>query len=514
VLFDRDGTLVEDVPYNGDPARVRPAPGAREALDRLRAAGFAIGVVTNQSAVGRGMLTEADVDAVHRRVEELLGPIDTWQVCPHDPYAGCRCRKPEPGLVFAAAAQLGIPTTHLFVVGDIGADMAAAAAAGAAGILVPTDLTRHGEVVGAPAVAHSLSEAVDQILLRAGLPVRPEVPAAAPGAHVLAVRPDSLGDVLLTEPALRAIAARAEKVTLLCGPRGRAAAQLLDSPTDLLEYPVPWIDSSAPEPRPGDFARIVEALASRAFDEAVIFTSFHQSPLPFALLLREAGVARISAISVDFPGPLLDVRHRVPDRLPEAERALSLAAAAGYPLPAGISPVPRVAVAPRQRDPGLVVVHPGASVPARTASVALYSDVVNLLAGNGFEVLVTGAPDERELTARVAAAGGRDLGGRTSLRELAEVFAGCGAVVVGNTGPAHLAVATGTPVVSLFAPTVPYGQWGPHGVPHVRLGAGAAPCTDTRATACPVQGHPCLDAIDPAEVLAAVRTLAGAGGRP
>ncbi|MCI4067083.1 haloacid dehalogenase, partial [Micromonospora sp. R77] len=81
-------------------------------------------------------------------------------------------------------------------------------------------------------------------------------------------------------------------------------------------------------------------------------------------------------------------------------------------------------------------------------------------------------------------------------------------VVVGNTGPAHLAAAVGTPVVSLFAPTVPYGQWGPYRVPNVRLGDADAACRDTRAAICPVTGHPCLTGIDPAEVVAAVRLLA------
>src|SRR5690348_5821530 len=70
VLFDRDGTLVHDVPYNGDPALVRPVPGARAALDRLRAAGLRLGVVTNQSAVARGMISQDDVAAVHARITE------------------------------------------------------------------------------------------------------------------------------------------------------------------------------------------------------------------------------------------------------------------------------------------------------------------------------------------------------------------------------------------------------------------------------------------------------------
>src|SRR3954452_23042503 len=98
VLFDRDGTLVHDVPYNGDPAEVRPVAGARAALDRLRAAGLRLGVVTKQSGIARGLLTTDQVTLVNKRVEELLGPFDTWQVCPHGDDDGCRCRKPAPGL--------------------------------------------------------------------------------------------------------------------------------------------------------------------------------------------------------------------------------------------------------------------------------------------------------------------------------------------------------------------------------------------------------------------------------
>ncbi|HKT02838.1 MAG TPA: glycosyltransferase family 9 protein, partial [Rugosimonospora sp.] len=105
-----------------------------------------------------------------------------------------------------------------------------------------------------------------------------------------------------------------------------------------------------------------------------------------------------------------------------------------------------------------------------------------------------------------------DLGGRTSLAGLAELLAGAEVLVSGNTGPAHLAAAVGTPVVSLFAPTVPFGQWGPYRVPAVRLGDPLAGCRDTRATRCPVDGHPCLSDVDPQAVVAAVELLKRAGG--
>jgi ADP-heptose:LPS heptosyltransferase len=93
------------------------------------------------------------------------------------------------------------------------------------------------------------------------------------------------------------------------------------------------------------------------------------------------------------------------------------------------------------------------------------------------------------------------------LAELAQLIAGAKCLVVGNTGPAHLAAAVGTPVVSLFAPTVPYGKWGPYRVPAVRLGRAGAACRDSRAVVCPVPGHPCLSTIEPAEVVDAVARL-------
>ncbi|MEU4800318.1 HAD family hydrolase [Streptomyces sp. NPDC023327] len=164
VLFDRDGTLVEDVPYNGDPARVRLMPTARDAVAAVRAAGIPLGVVSNQSGVARGLLTRDQVEAVRRRVDELLGPLHVWAICPHGPGDGCGCRKPAPGLVLAACGRLGVPAARAAVIGDIGADMGAARAAGARGILVPTPVTRAEEIEAAPAVAPDLLTAVRLLL--------------------------------------------------------------------------------------------------------------------------------------------------------------------------------------------------------------------------------------------------------------------------------------------------------------------------------------------------------------
>ncbi|MER7417565.1 HAD-IIIA family hydrolase [Micromonospora peucetia] len=516
VLLDRDGTLIEDVPYNGDPEKVRPVPGARAALDRLRAAGLRLAVVTNQSGLARGLFTEERMRAVHARVEQLLGRFDAWLVCPHDDGDGCGCRKPAPGLVHAAARKLGTVPARCVLVGDIGRDMTAALAAGATGILVPTPVTRPQEVAAAPQVAPDLPAAVAEILRRQAA-VDPATwrpadsgPARRAGT-VLVVRADSAGDVLVTGPGIRAVAAAAERVVLLCGPRGRAAAELLPGVDEIIEHRLPWIDP-APDPvDPADMTALTARLAAVGADEAVVFTSFHQSPLPLALLLRLAGVRRVSAISDEYPGSLLDVRHRVPAGVPEPERALSLAAAAGFPLADHDGPAlrlrPAQAPGPQVGAPGYVVLHPGSAAQARGCPPELAVRIARALTAAGHRVVVTGDPGERELTAWVAGDVAVDLGGRTSLAGLAATVAGAGAVVVGNTGPAHLAAAHGVPVVSLFAPTVPFGQWGPWRVPTVRLGDAEAPCRDTRAARCPVPGHPCLSGVEPGQVLDALRLL-------
>ena len=335
-------------------------------------------------------------------------------------------------------------------------------------------------------------------------------------SHVLVARMDNEGDVLLMGPAVRAVAAAAGRVTLLCGPRGRHAASLLPGVDAMLVYRAPWID---PEPDPldaGEVHRLIERFAALAVDEAVVFTSFHQSPLPLALLLRLAGVERVAAISPEYPGSLLDLRHDVPDDVHEVERALSLASACGYDLPPGDDGRLQIVRRPDARPDGLggepyVVVHPGASVPARAWDPALCAELVDTLHAEGREVVVTGSAAEVDLTARVAGAprdGVHDLGGATDLAGLAEVLAAADAVVVGNTGPAHLAAAVGTPVVSLFAPTVPAVRWRPWRVPHVLLGRQEIGCAGCRARVCPYEGHPCLGAVSVAQVLDGVDALA------
>lgn len=164
VLFDRDGTLVVDVPYNGDPDLVEPVAGAEEALRRLRRAGVPTAVITNQSGIAKGLIDKRQVDQVNQRLEQMIGPLGPVFMCPHSPEDRCHCRKPSPGMVIDAARALGVEPSQVVVIGDIGADMDAAKAVGARSILVPTRKTRPEEVADADEVAIDLRTAVDMAM--------------------------------------------------------------------------------------------------------------------------------------------------------------------------------------------------------------------------------------------------------------------------------------------------------------------------------------------------------------
>jgi histidinol-phosphate phosphatase family protein len=167
VLLDRDDTIIEDLPYLRDPDGVRPIPGALTALDRLRRRGLLLAVVTNQSGVAKGLISHEELDAVNARVDAVLGPFDSWQICVHNAGDGCGCRKPAPGMVVAAADALGVDTTRCVVIGDTGGDVGAALSAGAAAVLVPTQRTLGREISDARVrarVAATLDDAVSLVL--------------------------------------------------------------------------------------------------------------------------------------------------------------------------------------------------------------------------------------------------------------------------------------------------------------------------------------------------------------
>jgi ADP-heptose:LPS heptosyltransferase len=343
-------------------------------------------------------------------------------------------------------------------------------------------------------------------------------------SRVLVARLDGVGDVLLAGPAIRAVAFGRRRdggapndVVVLCGPDGESAASLLPGVAEVYSWSCPWIVKPAPRVEKRQLEVLTAFVRDSRVTEAVILTSFHQSPLPLAMLLRLAGVDRITGASTDYAGSLLDVRLRpgedFPEDQPEAERAVGIAEAAGFPLPPGDGGRLRVQGYPDTRslvgEEPYVVVHPGAAAPARAWPPLHHAAAVELLEGAGYRVVVTGGRAETRLTATVAGPSALDLGGRTDLKTLAGVLAGAKALVTGNTGPAHLAAAVGTPVACLFSPVVPAVRWAPYGVPLEILGDQNAPCRLSRATECPVAGHPCLSSVAPEQLLDAVERLIG-----
>ena len=347
--------------------------------------------------------------------------------------------------------------------------------------------------------------------------------------HRLVVRLDSMGDMLAAGPAIRAVAAGADRVSVLCGPGGVAAASLLPGVDATVVWACPWIVSPPPAVSRSEVDDLVDRIARLRVDQAVILTSFHQTPLPTALLLRLAGVPWIAAASEDYPGSLLDARLPVAGDAPEPVRMLQTVRAAGFELPVGDDgrlrvrrPLPNVdGVLPTGARAPLVVVHPGTSAQARAYPEPLWASAVDRLLADGWRVALTGDSGERRLTRRIVdAAGGADaarlldLAGRLTLPQLAAVLDRAEATVVANTGPAHLSAAVGTPVVSLFAPVVPALRWAPYGVPVQLLGDQHAPCRDTRWTTCRIAGHPCLSSVSAGQIASAVRQLAAADPAP
>jgi ADP-heptose:LPS heptosyltransferase len=344
--------------------------------------------------------------------------------------------------------------------------------------------------------------------------------------RLLAVRLDNLGDVLVTTPAIRALrlALTDANITLLASPAGAQAGRLNPDIDDVLVHSAPWMDPWGTLPQdPQRELALVERLREADFDAAVIFTSFRQSSLPAAYLCYLAGIPLRAAASIDGPGSLLTTRHRHPETpMHEVERGLDLVAALGFP----VATSPLILSVPEQarisldelrwwpRGPGpRLVIHPGCTMPARTYPPDGFAAIACLAVSRlGASVVVTGAPDERELVGQVIAAipepervqvsgcaGDLDFPGFSALIERAD------AVVTNNTGPMHMAAALNTPVVSLFAMTNPPGQWGPWKVHHRQL-IHDVPCRLCYARSCPTDHH-CLLGISPERVIDETESL-------
>jgi D-glycero-D-manno-heptose 1,7-bisphosphate phosphatase len=144
IFFDRDGTLMEDAHYCGDPARVKVFPGVPGALRRLKQAGFGVFIITNQSGIGRGLISEAQYAAVQEEFLRQAGrdSVDASYYCPDAPGVPSKCRKPEPGMVLQAAEAHHIDLSGSYFVGDKSADIECGRRAGTRTVLVLTGYGR------------------------------------------------------------------------------------------------------------------------------------------------------------------------------------------------------------------------------------------------------------------------------------------------------------------------------------------------------------------------------------
>ena len=167
VFLDRDGTLIRTVVENGVPQAARSLaeteilPGVPDALARLRQAGFKLAIFTNQPDVARGDVSRADVEAINAHLRDALG-LDAVMCCFHDDADACACRKPQPGMLFDAAAQLGVPLPRSYVVGDRWRDIQAGLAAGCTTILLRQPYS--GDSVQPHFEARDLASAAEIIL--------------------------------------------------------------------------------------------------------------------------------------------------------------------------------------------------------------------------------------------------------------------------------------------------------------------------------------------------------------
>jgi lipopolysaccharide heptosyltransferase II len=343
--------------------------------------------------------------------------------------------------------------------------------------------------------------------------------------RLLCVRLDSLGDVLMTTPALRALrGARGKRhVTLLTSPSGAAVAPHIPEVDGVIEFVAPWMKPRGADPLQ-DFS-LIEELKRRRFDAAVIFTAYSQSPLPAAYACYLGGIPLRLAHCHENPYCLLT--HWVPDPEPqrlirhEVRRHLDLVASVGFHTPQqglsfSVQRRARVAMQEMLRAIGadgtmpLIVAHPGASAPSRRYPAPSFARALDLALDElGGVVIFTGSGGETDLIEEVRRAMAHrsySLAGKLRLSQLGALIADASLLIANNTGPVHIAAALGTPVVDLYALTNP--QHTPWQVRSEVLFADV-PCRFCYKSVCPSGHHACLAGVAPESVAEAARRLLG-----
>jgi lipopolysaccharide heptosyltransferase II len=339
--------------------------------------------------------------------------------------------------------------------------------------------------------------------------------------RVLCVRLDTIGDVLMTTPAIRACKGHGREVTLLTSRAGAEIARLVPEIDDVIVVDAPWVKNATALPDSTSIHALTRELAARAFDAAVIFTVHSQSPLPAAMVCWLADIPLRLAHCRENPYQLLtdwvrEPEHGVPSRH-EVRRQLDLVGAVGWhtqderlSLRTSAADIARAVAKLRARGIDTtqpwIVLHPGATAPSRRYPAELYAIVADLLAHDGLQVAVTGTQYEEEIVARVCAgvSGVVVCAGLFDLREMAALLSVTPLLVANNTGPAHMAAAFNTPVVDVYALTNP--QHTPWMTPS-RVLTHDVPCANCMSSVCREEHHACLRMIAPQEVAHAAREL-------
>lgn len=353
------------------------------------------------------------------------------------------------------------------------------------------------------------------------------------GARVLAIRLDSMGDVLMTGPALQSLKERfpASHLTLLTSESGAVAARHLPCVDEIVIRAVPWM-KSAPDAETrwdADLDALIGELRGSCFDVAIIFTVYSQSALPAAFLCTHAGIPTRLAFCRENPYHLLShwikepephqtLRHEVRRQLDLAEvlagtlpdRPLALA----IPEPSYravlemvTTGMPEIAAAISSPEPSWAVVHPGATAASRRYPPERFAQVIARLYRHGITTILTGSTGEQALIDTIREQAGcpsHSLAGRLSFPELAALIDLAPLIICNNTGPSHIAAAMQTPVVCLYALTNP--QHTPWLVPS-RVLHREVPCRNCYQSVCLEPGHPCLAGVSDHEVATAALDL-------
>lgn len=347
---------------------------------------------------------------------------------------------------------------------------------------------------------------------------------------VLCIRLDSLGDVLMCTPAIRALkqSRPGRCVTLLSSGSGAAAAPFIPELDAVIDYPAPWMKSSAAHLAAVDMA-FIDTLAARRFDAVAIFTSYSQSALPAAMMSYLAGIPLRLAHCRENPYQMLS--DWLPDPEPETmvkhevRRQLDLVASIGciashVDLSFAVRDNDTASVRARLFARGIAVdrqwilLHPGASAPSRRYPPAQWVQVIyELAARTGLPMVLTGDADEQPLINQIAkecAGQALPFAGMLHLGELGAAIQLASLVISNNTGPAHLAAAVGTPLVDLYALTNPqHTPW----QAECRVLFHDVPCRFCHKSICPEGHNDCLNGITPRRVVDAACGLLARSAR-